>query len=280
MTRRMVVVVVVGLLAVGLLVGAAPAGATGDYSDPAGDSGSAGDVTGVQIVSDPSSGQVIFRVTGTNLSTASNMLTFLDIDSDANPNTGNLLAGGIDYFFSVDNSSYGFFHWSGTDWVDTPASTVAITGGGNLLLISVNRREIANTTDFNFDVFTVDQSNNNAGDDVPDDGMFNYSLNAGGPLITSVGTRTTPLKPRAGKPFVVAATSITLPPDGRTSTTPIVPVGYTCVATLDGKRLPGSGKGRCTFALRKTAKHKTLRITVTVNYQSAKKAKVLVFRVG
>lgn len=135
----------------------------------------------MQIVSDPSSGQVIFRVTGTNLSTASNMLTFLDIDSDANPNTGNLLAGGIDYFFSVDNSSYGFFHWSGTDWVDTPASTVAITGGGNLLLISVNRREIGNTTDFNFDVFTVDQSNNNAGDDVPDDGMFNYSLDAGGP---------------------------------------------------------------------------------------------------
>jgi hypothetical protein len=278
MTRRMVLVL--GLVVVGLLVGATPAGATGNYTDPSGDSGSAGDITGVQVVSDPSSGQIIFRITGTNLSTAANMLTFLDIDSDANPTTGNLLAGGIDYFFGVDNSSYGFFRWSGTDWVDTPDSTVTITGGGNLLLISVNRREIGNTTDFNFDVFTIDQNDNNAGDDAPDDGMFNYSVDAGGPLITSVSTRTTPAKPRAGKRFVVAATAITLPPDGRTSTAPIVPDSYTCVATLNGKRIAGSGKGRCTFALPKTSKRKTLRVTVTANYQGAKKTKVLVFRVG
>ena len=268
------------LAAVALAVSAASAGATGIYSDPTGDSGSAGDVTGVQVVSDPSSGQIIFRITGRNLSTSPNMLTFLAIDSDADPTTGSVLAGGIDYFVGFDDTSYQFLHWSGTDWVDTPDSTLTVSGGGNRWLISVNRREIGNPTDLNFDVFTIDQSSDNAGDDAPGDGMFNYSLDMAGPLITGLTTSAKPSKPRAGKRLTVAATTITLPPDGRVSMTPIVPDSYTCVATLNGKRIAGSGKGRCTFVLPKTAKRKTLRVTLTVSYQGAKKTKVLTYRVA
>ena len=154
-------------LGVVALVAAAPAQAIGSYADPAGDSGTAGDVTHVEVESDNASGQIVFRVSGSNLSTAPNQLTFLDIDSDANPLTGNTSAWGIDYFFGIDDESYGFFHWSGTDWAATPDSTVMISGRGSGLLISINRRELSNTSDFNFDLFTVNSTDPSAGDDAP-----------------------------------------------------------------------------------------------------------------
>ncbi len=44
-----------------------PAASSGTYADPAGDSGSAGDITGVTVAGDKGSGQLVFRITGTNL---------------------------------------------------------------------------------------------------------------------------------------------------------------------------------------------------------------------
>jgi hypothetical protein len=257
------------------LVAAAPARAIGTYEDPAGDSGTAGDVTGIEVESD-ASGQIVFRVSGSNLSTAPNQLTFLDIDSDANPLTGNMLAGGIDYFFGIDNESYGFFRWSGTDWLGTPGSTVTISGRGSALLISINRAELSNTSDFNFDLFTVDTTDVSAGDDAPADGMFNYSLDAGGPLISGMRTKASPAKPKAGKRFSVTVTGLSLPPSGRTAKTAILPERVSCVATLKGKKIASS----CSFKLPKNARGKTLKITVTANYQGAKATKVLTFKVS
>ena len=266
----------VAALAVVDLVAAAPAQAIGSYADPAGDSGTAGDVTHVEVESDNASGQIVFRVSGSNLSTAPNQLTFLDIDSDANPLTGNTSAGGIDYFFGIDDESYGFFHWSGTDWAATPDSTVMISGRGSGLLISINRRELSNTSDFNFDLFTVNSTDPSAGDDAPADGMFNYSLETGGPLISGVGTKVSPPKPKAGKRFRVTVTGLSLPPSGRTANTPILPERVSCTATLNRKKIASS----CSFKLPKNARGKTLKVSVTVSYQGANATKVLTFRVS
>lgn len=266
-----------------LVPAASPSGGT-PYADPAGDNGPGGDVTGVAVVSDKSSGQIVFRITGTNLSTSSSQLTMLNIDSDANPLTGDVLSGGSDYWFGVDDSSFGFQHWNGSDWVDTAYSTVTVSGGGSGVLISVNRKELGNTSDFNFSVQTLQLTggaNFNPGDTAPNDGMYNFSVDAGGPLILGADVQTTPSAgPRAGRAFTVTPTNVKLPPTGSISNAPILPDSYTCRAMLKGNALGGSGKGGCTFRLPKKARGKTLKVALTVQYEGAKKTVPLAFRVG
>jgi hypothetical protein len=277
-----------GLLAAALvtvagLVAAAPAGATGRYTDPSGDSGSAPDITGVTVSSDKSTGQVIFQINGTNLASSDNNPTWLDIDSDANPLTGDILDDGADYEFAVDNTGYEFWHWNGSDWVDTSYSTVRIFGTSSGVMISVNKSEIGNPTDFNFSATSGDWANKKF-DYAPDDGMYNYSLDDGGPLITGITLQTTPAAgPKAGQPFVVNPTGLTLPPSGLLNLagdTP-KPDGYTCTATLSGRALAGTGTGRCTFKIaRKKTRGKTLKVIVTVNYEGASKAFTYTFGVS
>ena len=91
-----------------------PSAASGNYTDPAGDSGAAGDITSVNVVGDKNSGQVVFRISGSNLATAATNLLFLAIDSDSNPLTGDLTDHGTDYWFGMDDSTYGFEHWDGS----------------------------------------------------------------------------------------------------------------------------------------------------------------------
>jgi hypothetical protein len=267
-----------------MLVPAATPAAGAPYTDPAGDNGAGGDVTGVAVATDKSSGQIVFRITGTNLSTSSDQLTMLNIDSDANPLTGDIQSGGSDYWFGIDNNSYGFQHWNGSDWVDTSYSTVSISGGGSGLLVSVNRSELGNTSDFNFSVETVQMTGGdkfNPGDIAPNDGMYNYSLDAGGPLIEGVDVQTTPSAgPRAGRAFTVAPSNLKLPPTMSLSNAAVLPDSYTCSAALKGKALRGSGTGGCTFKLAKAARRKTLKVALTVHYEGATKTVPLVFRVA
>src|SRR5215471_15533233 len=131
-------------------------GSGSTYSDPTGDNSSAGDITGVSITADSTGGQILFRLSGTNLATSTTQMTELNIDSDSNPATGDLSSNGADYWFGIGADGYGFQHYDGQNWVDTPFSTVKIAGGGSQLLISVNRSELGNTSDFNLMVDTWD----------------------------------------------------------------------------------------------------------------------------
>lgn len=256
------------------------ASATSNYSDPTGDSGKAGDITGVTVSGDKGSGQLIVRVSGTNLATSDNNVLFVDIDSDANPLTGNILDGGADYSFLVGGDSYGFFHWNGADWVDTPSLTVTVAGGSGQIIISVNKSEIGNPSDINVTASTMSLPDLST-DSAPDDGAYNYSLDASGPQINSVDVQTTPSAgPKAGKKFVILPTALHLPPDGRKSNAPITPESYSCTAKLGAKTLTGAGTGGCTLSIpKKKAKGKTLSVQLTVNYQGATKVVPLTFKV-
>jgi hypothetical protein len=258
-----------------------PAASAGTYTDPAGDSATAGDVTGVSVVGDKASGQLLFRITGTNLASSDKNVVFLTIDSDANPLTGNIADNGSDYWFVVDNGSYWFMRWNGSDWDDTSTQSVRVSGGRTQILISVNRSEVGNTSSFNFVAATLDLSAF-ALDEAPDDGAFNYSLEANGPQIDSVNVRTTPSAgPKAGKRFVVTPTGLKLPPDGRANATPPAAESYSCTAKLGARRLVGSGTGGCTFAIpKKKARGKRLTVVLTVNYQGATKTVPLTFKVS
>jgi hypothetical protein len=180
----------------------------------------------------------------------------------------------------MDDSTYGFEHWDGSRWVDSPDLTVRITGGPSGIMVSVNRSELGNTVDFNFAASTLNLSDRTS-DYGPNDGAYNYSLDVNGPQINSVDVKTTPsVGPRAGKRFVVVPTGLKLPPDGRAVATPVLPESYTCVAKLGAKRLAGSGTGGCTIAVpKKKARGKRLTVQLTVTYQGATKVVPLTFKV-
>lgn len=268
-----------GALAVALTL--VPTAASGTYADPSGDGGAAGDITGVLVDGDKQGGQLVFRISGANMATSDTNVVSLAIDSDANPLTGDLTDSGTDYWFGIDQGGYGFYRFTGSDWVRAPNSTVRIFGGSSLMMISVNRSELGNTSAFNFYAATF-VANGPLSDDAPNDGMFNYSFEANGPRIDSVDVQTKPTNgPKAGKKFTVTPTGLHLPADGRASATLPAPETYACTAKLGTRTLVGTGTGNCTFSIpKKKAKGKRLTVQLTVNYEGASKTVPLVFRVA
>jgi hypothetical protein len=272
---------IVTVVLLGALVLAPSAAAAGAYADQQGDSAAAGDITGIAVEGDKASGQIVFRIKGTNLATSIVNTLWLSIDSDANPLTGDLSDHGTDYWFGLDDDSYGFQRWDGSDWVDTSYSTVHINGSSSEIDISVNKSELGNASTINF-VASTHFIGNVARDFAPNDGVFNYSLDANGPEIDGVDVKTTPSNgPRAGKSFVVAPVGLKLPPDGRANPTPLLPESYSCTAKLGAKRLAGKGTGGCTFAIPKQkARGKRLTVLLTVSYEGATKIVPLTFKVA
>jgi hypothetical protein len=265
------------LMAVLVLV---PTASSGDYADPAGDGGTAGDITSVTVAGDQGTGQLLFKITGTNLASAETSPLLLEIDSDANPLTGSLTENGTDYSFFVGGNGYFLLHWNGKEWSETPDLSVQVFGGRSQIIISVNRSELGNPAVLNFFALTVNTADL-AFDKAPNEGAFNYSMEANGPQINSVDVQTTPSAgPKAGKKFVIVPTGLKLPPDGRTSTSAVLPESYSCTANLGAKKLAGSGTGGCTIAVpKKKARGKKLTVQLTVVYEGTSKVVPLTFKV-
>jgi hypothetical protein len=264
-----------------------PTASSGNYADPSGDSSGAGDITAVTVAGDKGTGQLVFRITGTNIASSGTNPLLLDVDSDANPLTGDLAAGGVDYSFIVDGESYGFARWDGSKWVDASSLTVQVSGNTSQILISVNRSELGNSADLNFVASTIAitavGSTVVLGHDfAPDDGAYNYAFETNGPQINSVDVQTTPSAgPKTGKRFVIVPTALKLPPDGRATPSTVVPESYSCTAKLGPKKLAGSGTGGCTITIpKKKARGKRLAVQLTVNYQGTAKVVPLTFKVG
>jgi hypothetical protein len=262
------------------LVGPGASGASGKYTDPSGDARGGPDITNVEVFSAPN-GQILFRVSVTGIQPGSDTLSFLEIDADANPLTGNLNALGAEYSLVLDEleHAYGFARWNGSAWDwDAPSSTVQVTAAPGMFLVSVNASELGGTQSFNFWVRSIlGELAAGTYDDAPDDDAFNYTLAVGGPEIREVALKATPSAPRAGRRFSVSATSVTLPVG--TAGSPAKPESFACTARLGTRALRGTGAGGCTYAIPKRAKGKRLTVTVTVNYQGSSKSVVQVYRV-
>jgi hypothetical protein len=254
------------------------ASSMGQYTDPSGDSGTAGDITGLTVTSTPN-GQIFFGINGNGLSTSKTNVTWLVIDADANPSTGDPDGGGAEYAFVVDDDTYWFMRWDGSDWVDTSTATVRVMGGPRGLMISVNRSELGNTSEVNFWAQAYDETNKRW-DNAPDDGMFNYSLQLQGVHILAALVQTTPAAgPKAGKAFTLVPAGLKLPPDGTTAAVTPRPDRYTCKATLNGRAVTGTGTGGCTWRLPKSARGKVLKVALTVTYEGTTASFPFSFRV-
>jgi len=240
------------------------------FADPAGDSGTAPDITSV-LVANGINEQVIFRVTVTDLVVPSYTTVLVAIDSDRNPSTGH---DGTEYLLIYDLSDAGFVlaRWDGSQFVDTPESTLSASHDENSAIFSVNASELGNTTSFDFWVRTVQgpafQVTHE--DTAPDNGTFTYELGPSAvPQLTVPRSHAT--KARAGKPFIAVVTIARA--DG-------VPMDLTledltCKATAGSRPLrvgfadalgPDAG---CLWDLSRKSKGKTLRASVTVRLDGA-----------
>jgi hypothetical protein len=273
---------VAAILVTGILVVAGSASGIGKYTDATGDNGSAPDITGATVASDANA-QFVFSVGVTNMPSSGDVQALLFIDSDANPTTGVITQGGIDYIMYSDRSdhTWGFGHWTGSAWDwDTPWTTARVLPTSNAVLFTVNRRELSNAAQVNFWALTMTSGGGDGKfDAAPDRGLWNYDLQAGGPDIKSIMVATKPSVPRAGKLFTVSVTGLELPPDGSLLPTAPTPESYTCKAKVAGKALAGTGQGGCTFKLPKKARGKKLVVAVTAQYQGVAKTVEYPFKV-
>ena len=267
-------ITLVSVLVCGLALLAVP-GALADraYSDPAGDSGTAPDVTAVRTTHD-SAGTITFSATTNQPVLASDASVYVYVDSDRNPATGLPVRGlGADHFFSHDGEfGAGFvFHVNGNFLAVDFRSTLATSYTAGTLTARINRSDLGNTDKFAFliEAERDDQNDStpNDSDFAPDAGpFFEYSLVA---IALTVGKPVgVPGKPVAGKSFVLTA-PVTRS-DGQAFTAGTV----TCKAKAGEVPLSARGRivdgaARCSMRIPKTAKAKMLRGSLMVSGDDA-----------
>jgi hypothetical protein len=280
--RRHALLALVGALAAVALVGAAPLGAAGKYTDAPGDSHGAPDITGVSVAGDPN-GQILFTISTADLPPEAGIEVLLVLNTDLDSSTGGPGTLGADYFFYLDiaERSYGFARWTGTEWdYDTPYATVRVGANRSGATFSVNRSELGGTQSLNFWARTI-RGDYDAGqvDEAPNDGTWNYTLAANGPDIQEVLVTMNPTAgPKAGQSFALVPAGLRLPLSDGLGLMPQAEA-YTCTATLGKTALAGSGTGACTYKLKKSARGKKLSVALTVTYQGASKTAQYVYRV-
>jgi hypothetical protein len=280
---RRLVVLAIALAAASFVVSTAGAinAPPSTNSDPTGDSGTAPDISSVSVTNDDQ-GLYTFNVSFATPygDTASAEIFF---DTDQNTGTGNSF--GADYVFLDDHASHSFslYSWSGSDWQDTPGNTLGVTVGSDdkSIAFTVNKSELANSTTFNFFVFSAD-GDGSAGhsDDAPSgSGWFTYSAQT---VFTLAAGASHAGAATAGGTWTVAVDAV------RSDTKATVGSEGTisCKATEGSKSLAvvsrafvssGGGGGSaavCIFRVPKKPKHAAVHATITVSDagQSASKS--------
>jgi hypothetical protein len=254
---------VLGLAAIPAATGAGSA----SFNDTIGDGNGAADVKTV-VVSNDDSGQVTIRVNVDALPRPSDTRVFVFIDTDRNRATGDANAVGADYAF-VDNSSdssYALGRWNGSAWDDAPSPTARVFADGGGVTFSINESDLGNTSAFDFWVRTrLGDPSGTAADSAPDGGdLWTYTLRASAPAAPTITKLVVPASsvfPKAGATFTFRISQVMLSTNELTA-----PDRVTCKATLTGKALASTRPGGCTWKLPKTARRKTLVVTVTAVY--------------
>jgi hypothetical protein len=239
------------------------------FTDPAGDSGAAPDVTEVQVGNDVVAGPIVVWVTAPNrtaLAGSEGVFTFLD--TDLNGGTGNVDQGGTEFAIETMASGSRLYRWDGADWAQTaaPSLTHDWFPDQHAARIEIHPREVGSPRAFNFYVASF------SGDavDVAPGGndLWSYSL-ASGPLrLTKEGAAATPA--RAGRPFVLRLRV------GRDDINEILYDGrVACTAKLGAASLRGTARAfgpngsTCTWSLPRTARGKRLSAKIVVAYGGA-----------
>ena len=238
-----------------LLFGAAGANAAQTFTDASGDAkGAAADVTQVAVSND-FDGKITFSITFANRTSldADDQL-FIYLDADKNGSTG---PNGTEYAIGVRSTGAELFQGTDSTFTAAPASTLGTADGGRT--IRINRSDLGATIGFTFYVVSTLASDGTARDDAPDTSAWAYDLELK-PVLATLAARFSPAKPKAGRPFRLAATTLRVEDGTRVKADSI-----TCVAKLNGRRLAG----RCSWRIPASAKGKRLVVTLTAHYKRA-----------
>lgn len=277
-----------------LVVGVPSATASAVFADPAGDqldkpdSDLIGpDITAVEVAN-TRSGTLTFRATIANYaSLPAHSTVSLLFDLDKNNVTGDQ---GFEYAISYEIDPAGqsrliFERYEESQFtlVEIPATNLSATFSSGVLTVTVPRSELENTTTFDFGLFAVVFNANEsdvAGDVGPDAGIWTYDLvGLPAPSLSAPRLVVSPKRPVAGRPFSVSAV-VTRSDTGAAITTGSV----ACNVRLGSTRLRTAGafraqSARCTMAIPRTAKGKTLSGSLSVRSAGAVVTKRFTFRV-
>lgn len=280
-------IALISVLVGALALLAVPSAALADraYTDPAGDSGTAPDLTAVRAAHDAAS-TITFTATTNQPVLAPDATIYVYVDSDRNPATGFPVRGlGADHFFSHD-AQYGagfVFHVSGNFITIDFTSTLATNYANGVLTASINRSDLGNTEKF---AFLIEAERDDENDATPNDSdfapdgapFFEYSLIA---VALTIG-QPAPVssKPVAGKVFAITA------PVTRNDGQKFAVGTVTCKARAGAVSIAATGRiangsARCSLRIPKSAKNKLLRGSLTVSAEDAPAvAKPFAFRIG
>jgi len=265
--------IALAVLALGLLVVPGAFG-TRSYSDPAGDSGAAPDITSVAISHDDA-GFVSLAVT-TNQPTLSPDAAFWGyIDADRDTSTGIPINGlGVDEMFIGDGTGSLLAHIDGSSLSFAFSSTLTTSYANGVFTARFNRSEIGTADLLAFAVASeLDDANGDAiaTDDAPDAPPgYEYSFI---PLsVTVAAPVASPKTPLSGKRFVVSA-AVT-----RNDAQQFTAGNVTCTARAGNLALKpiGSavaGAARCAMKVPKGMSGRTLRGTITVSAEDSSPVK-------
>jgi hypothetical protein len=249
----------VAVLALLGVAGGAAAANANTWSDPAGDSGNAADLTGIVVANDDA-GKLVFTLTYGNrpAGLTDNDQVQLWLDADESTTTGDEY--GYDYVLVLDKNGSGVKRVTSSGVEDTPDSTFSSSADGTTF--SINRSELGNTSKFTFYAVALTRADQSK-DEAPDaaDRVFVYSLAA--PRPTSVLVTFSPKTPKAGATFFATVVLVKYD-DGSSS----IPVGHTiaCKGTLNAKPIRARAKPLgCAWKLPKSAKGKRLSFRITVS---------------
>ena len=250
------------------------------FTDPGGDSGTAADITKVDVLNDDA-GQYTFNVSfGTAYTDTAAFTIFFD--TDQNGATGDPTSDGSDYALIDDHGSHSFalLKWNGTAWDDAPTdstASVSIAQDNLSMTLSVNRSDLGNSAGFNFILFS-DEGDGTTGhyDDAPSGtGHFTYTLQ---PTLSLKLAAAAQVSVKAGHVWVTDLAVF------RTDTNQLLGAEGTisCAAASGKTKLKvvvhafvsaSRNKGSaavCEFSVPKTLKHKKVTATETVSYEGQK----------
>jgi hypothetical protein len=270
---------------------------TATFPDSTGEDAAGPDVIS-SVVANDDKGGLTFTISVPNRATLTgDMIFLLLLDTDANPASGSADFGGADYIIELDGplqgpAGSGLFRWNGSDFTASGVPQTTLTFSyANGPAFRISNAELGGTRRFSFGVLAVSgivlgpdgepDFTNAHFDSAPDagHGFYTYDVKITPPTLAVRSSRTQPLRPRAGQRFTAFATV------ARSDGAPLGGGNVTCRATIAGKSvravtfsLVGS-RASCTYAIPKTAKGKTIRITVGVTSQGLKATRTFSARI-
>lgn len=261
----------------GQRVGAASANST-TFTDPAGDSGNAPDIT-TTTVSNDDNGQLTWSATMPNRPTMTDKDgVTLYLDTNGNLSDNRL---GAEYTVFFMKGTALLSEEFGSSGALLPASWFSASYANGAATFSVNVSKIGNPTEINFRTFASGDRGATFPESAPDSGWWNYriliSSGGGGPTGPTGPGGTPPVKLAETKPVVknaVAGKTVTVSAVVTNNGTGVRAASVTCSAKAAGKSLRGarfgrtaSGKISCSWRLPSSVHGKSLTGKIGASYQ-------------